>query len=220
MYLYHIQPLWTVNTSVKKKKVQSVSVFGTWFVNILLTWTVQIIQRQLKEQLYCSVVCACAQFREQICEVEVCPKWSRQLAVDTNGFWPPGRGLTAPGDWKIKREVSTYCLTTLCKIFSLWEKETVCGCLSGKTDHLSFVVPRFTAQLNSLHPSFVYEDASHVSNGIPSPFLCCFEPFLAPIPRLWNTPILTHKHLATVGSSMCSTNGWDSNSFNVLTDVF
>lgn len=111
--------------------------FGTWFVNIPLAWTVQIIQHQLKEQLYCSVVCACAQFREQICEVEVCPKWSRQLAVHTNGFCPPGRGLTAPGDWKIKREVSTYCLITLCKIFSLWEKEIVCGCLSGKTDHLS-----------------------------------------------------------------------------------
>ncbi len=111
--------------------------FGTGFVNILLAWTVQIIQRQLKEQLYCSVVCACAQFREQICEVEVYPKWSRQLAVHTNGYWPPGRGLTAPGDWKIKREVSTYGLTTLYKIFSLGEKEIVCGCLSRKADQLS-----------------------------------------------------------------------------------
>lgn len=127
--IYNHYELWTL---VWKRKAQSVSVFGTWFVNILLAWTVQIIQRQLKEQLYCSVVCACAQFREQICEVEVCPKWSRQLAVHTNGFWPPGRGLTAPGDWKIKREVSTYCLTTLCKIFSLWEKEIVCDVSLGR----------------------------------------------------------------------------------------
>jgi hypothetical protein len=58
----------------EEEKEQSVSVFGTWFVNILLARTVQIIQHQLKEQLYCSAVCACAQFREQICEVEVCPK--------------------------------------------------------------------------------------------------------------------------------------------------
>jgi hypothetical protein len=41
---------------------------------------------------------------------------------------------------------------------SLWEERSAV-----------FVVPRFTAQLNSLHPSFVFEDASHVSNGIPSP---------------------------------------------------
>ncbi len=75
-----------------------------------------------------------------------------------------------------------------CVWMSLWEERSAV-----------FVEPRFTAQLNSLHPSFVFEDASHVSNGIPSPFLCCFEPFLAPIPRLRNTSILTHKHLATVG---------------------
>ncbi len=146
-------------------------------------------------------MCACAQFREQICEVEVCPKWSRQLAVHTNGFWPPGRGLTAPGDWKIKREVKAHIAWQhFARYFPCGKKEIVCGCLSGKTDQLSLWCQGLLPRLNSLHPSFVYEDASHVSsNGIPSPFLCCFEPFLAPIPRLWNTPILTRKHLATIG---------------------
>ncbi len=53
-----------------------------------------------------------------------------------------------------------------------------------------FVVPRFTAQLNSLHPSFVYEDASPVSNGIPSPFLCCFRAFSCTYSK-----IMKHTHL-------------------------
>jgi hypothetical protein len=71
-----------------------------------------------------------------------------------------------------------------------------------------FVVPRFTAQLNSLHPSVVYEDASHVSNGIPSPFLCCFEPFSCTYSK-----IMKHTHLNPQTLSNCwefkvQYNGW------------